>query len=232
MNAFNCLPLELLTEIVEDCDPKSVANLSETCRLLYELIYNTPSHLLWRTLFLSAPFDDPCKCLKSSGEPIARNIHEFDWKGELQRRFRVQTILWMPSCCRGGKELTMVLSTLASMIQYTPPATPFADLEELSKNLAWLMVLESSGGYLSTFIDSLHNTRDQLSSENKQLLVQLHTFFGLTVEDRISTKRAVQARAFVYDDANYSAKNNWGPFFHDGNENVNWEHLQYIMYIM
>ena len=232
MSSLDLLPPELLQEILEDCDPKSVANLSLTCRLLYELIYTSPSSTLWRTLFLSVPFDDPCKCLKPSGEPLARDARDFDWRGELQRRLRARTVIWYPEQHKNDKELQMVLSTLVSMVQYTPPTSPFPDVEELSKNIAWLLITNGSGGYLGSFIDEVQAYRPHLSAETRQLLSQLHTYFGLTSGKDGSAERIVEARAFVYDLRNYTSSNYYGPFYPDGSGRVNWEHQQHIMHIM
>ncbi|KAH8113503.1 hypothetical protein DFH11DRAFT_304122 [Phellopilus nigrolimitatus] len=221
------IPLEIVELILSYAEPIAVACFSRTCRLYYTLIYESEDQHLWRSLFLSEEelFDDPRKCQNSLGEPLVLDESEYDWRGELQRRIRAQTVVYNPACCRDD-ELAEVLATLVSVINHTLPTSANHASLEVSKNLLWIAQCP-----LAEFIEYLHAQRTALSPEQRQLLGQLHTLFGLPVYD-LKPERRVESRAYVYDMRNYTEENCWGPFTHDGRRAVNWEHLQAVQHVM
>ena len=60
--SLNSVPPEIIEHIliaaVADGDAESVASVSATCKYLFEIVYETLDHHLWRSLFCTT-FDDP-----------------------------------------------------------------------------------------------------------------------------------------------------------------------------
>jgi len=56
------IPVEIMEYILAlltaDGEPQAIAALAAACRLLYNMVYNSPDPHLWREVFLTT-FDDP-----------------------------------------------------------------------------------------------------------------------------------------------------------------------------
>ncbi|OCH87969.1 hypothetical protein OBBRIDRAFT_758996 [Obba rivulosa] len=219
MTVFLDLPLELIEQVILECDPLDASSLAQTCSALHLLIYNRTSQHIWRTLYLSLPLDDPRHCRTPLGYPVT---DEVDWRTDVQRVIRARTVVFRPMCCRPGEYL-VVLQTLLRLVTLLPPV-PGADSDELASNLVWVAALLRGGTFLED--ESL-----VLTFEEEQLRARIHTHFGLTTTDYLRARRT-ESRAFVYAMRNYQEANDYGPFMLDGSGCINWEHLQAIHHVM
>ncbi len=115
------LPDEVVEQIYVNADPQDFVALASSCHRYHDILHKSNSQFVWRSHFLQR-FDDPRLCITRLGERVASDVLSFDWKAELQRRIRAQSIILNPSLCRSS-EVLHVLQTLVSMIIETPSAT-------------------------------------------------------------------------------------------------------------
>src|ERR1700733_13432960 len=101
------LPPELIEHILSICDPLEVAAFGQTSRFFRTLVYQTTDQHLWRSLYLSQPFDDPRSCVSFLGRPRPT----VDWKSELQHIIRTRSVIENTAICRPDERCT-VLQTL------------------------------------------------------------------------------------------------------------------------
>lgn len=228
------LPPELLEHVLTFAHPKDVAQFGQTCRAYYELVFSSGQQHLWRALFFSDPdfFDNPYKCLTPIGLPYVSEGAEFDWRHELQRRVRTETVIANPDRCRLD-ELDDVLDTLLGMALNIPVASASYADHEISRNLVWLAAQRQ----LDAFIDHWHPLSAQLPEPTSLRLAKLHTHFGLTAKD-FDPERRVQSRARVYDMRYYTQETAWGPYILGSAEaeavtrQVNWVHMCAVQHLM
>lgn len=216
---------EVVEQIYVNADPHDFVALASSCHRYHDLLHKSNSQFVWRSHFLQR-FDDPRLCITRLGGRLASDVSSFDWKAELQRRIRAQSVIVNPSLCRSS-EVLHVLQTLVSMIIETPSATPTYDASKISKNLLWL----SAQHALGDFVHAMHIR--ELSQEEGQLLYYLHVMSGLTPEDLLFEK-LVKSRGFVYDMRNNAQQNRWGPYRRATTKielddyfsaKVNWRHM-------
>lgn len=213
------LPPELIEEVLTYCDPLDVAKLAQMCTTLRNLVYFAEDSKLWRELYLIQPFDDPRQCIAQDGTPAREPIA---WRDELQRIMRMRTIFTSAdgfAMLKPG-ELKETLKTLLNLVCNVPPLSPFGDV---SMNHGWTAVMLKGG-----FIDLLES-REGKDETERQLIAQLHTYYGITDEDKKPSKR-VLSRVYVYSLRNYRPDTEYGPFFASGA--VNWEHMQAIHHVV
>jgi len=218
---FDKLPPEIVEEILVYCDPIDVAQVAETCSVMWDIIYRSEDSKLWRELYLAQPFDDPRDCVSEGGQ---RRADPIPWKSELQRIIRARIVVcsedpW--SIIRSG-ELVTILKTFLDMVCYVPPRTNDS-LEDLSSNLLWVAAVLRLG-----FIDLLEAST-LVTEEERRLTARLHTYYGLTKVDGKRISR-VKSRAYVYAMRNYHPDNKYGPFLSDGR--VNWKHVQALHHVV
>ena len=115
---ISTVPPELAERTLALCHFRDVAAFAQTCRRAYALVYRSADQYLWRTLFLSFPFDDPRLAVgsgdashggpagpqsDSASPPHLLNENEnenknknkndkVDWRTKLQRRVRAERI--------------------------------------------------------------------------------------------------------------------------------------------
>ncbi|TFK68962.1 hypothetical protein BDN72DRAFT_797050 [Pluteus cervinus] len=215
------LPLEIVETIILASDPIEVAQLSQTCRCLYSSVYpSSPESVLWRSLFLQQPLDDPRQCVSNIGFPRK----DIDWCRELQRIVRARTVLQDPSLLRPN-EVVDILRTLVQLVSNVPPMFNLGDDDDPSFNLAW------TAAYLRkcSFLDRDFPVDPKYSEELAQLLAYLHTLYGITRADT-KPSRHVESRAYVYNLRNYRWDNEFGPFDEQGG--VNWVHMQALHHVV
>ncbi|KLO05650.1 hypothetical protein SCHPADRAFT_946739 [Schizopora paradoxa] len=226
------LPDEVVEQIYAHADPQDFVALSSSCHRYHDLLHKSDSQFVWRSHFLQR-FDDPRLCVDRLGERLAADVSSFNWKGEFQRRIRVQSVILNPHLCRED-EVPGILRTLVSLIVETPPATPTYDASEISKNLLWL----SAQHALGEFFHAMHQL--ELSQEDEQYFYYLHVLFGLTPEDLLF-EQLVRSRGFVYDLRNHTQQSRWGPYRKstsrielddDMSAKVNWRHIFAIQNIV
>ncbi|KLO09961.1 hypothetical protein SCHPADRAFT_943244 [Schizopora paradoxa] len=212
LRIFN-LPAELLERIYVESEPQDFVALSSCCRRFYDILHKSSNQFVWRSHFLRH-FDDPRRCISRLGEPVARDARSFDWRGELLKRIRLDTVLTAPSLCR-PEEVTDTLRTLILMIIETPPASPIFRESELSMNLSWLHEKEPGfpGVALAGFIDHLQER--ELSQNEKRLLHQVNSLNGMTVADLsfddIRSFRSITNRCTDEDRSNYNRRGPYPP---------------------
>ena len=218
MTVFIDLPLDLLELIVLELDPLDVAAVSQTCSACHTYIYHSSdTERIWRTLYLSQPFDDLRKCYDHLGYPRKGKV---DWILELQRAVRARTVIGDPAKCKPEERCT-VLQTLLDLICNLPPASDFFS-DDLSLNLVWLAALLRGGSLLD-------HTLWEPSEEERQLRCRLHVYYGLTTADH-RPESLTQSRTYVYDMRRYTWGTDFGPY--NTNGGVNWEHVQAIHHVM
>jgi len=216
------LPLELIERILSICEPLDVATFGQTSRFFRTLVYQTTDQHLWRSLYLSQPFDDPRSCVSFLGEP--RSI--VDWKPELQNIIRTRSVIAHEriAVCHPD-ERCIVLETLLNIV-CNVPSSPHPSTSDLSQNLLWVAAVLRDGTFL-------HHDERTFSAEDQQLRARLHTYFGLTlIETQISSGLRTNFRAYVYDQRHYSWLNHFGPFRMDGSGRVNWIHMRAIHHVI
>lgn len=211
------LPVELIEYILSLCDPLEVAAFAQTSSFFRKIVYETPDQHLWRSLYLSQPFDDPRNAVSPLGTPKS----SVDWRTELQRIIRARTIIEFKDVimCHEEERCT-VLETLLNMIDNVSPA-PHLFSDQLSRNLLWVAAMLRGAG---TF---LHHDKWTPTSRELQLRARLHTHFGLTPIDTKPARR-VESRCLVYDMRRYNSENSYGPFLQDGSGRVDWTHMRAI----
>lgn len=212
------LPPEVIEEIILQLDPLDVAIVSQCSRFLKSVVYHDGDQVLWRTLYLSQPLDDPGICVSQNGEPRTLPI---DWKGDLQRITRAMTVLRGASLCRAD-ERESIFETLINLVCFVPPLPSPDSFDHLSNNLAWVAASLQGTAFLDP-TDSVPSAREI------QLRARLHTYFGLTPLD-VKAETLVISRAFVYDMRNYHRGNKFGPF--DPQGAVNWVHLRALHHVV
>ncbi|KAI0715635.1 hypothetical protein C8T65DRAFT_643498 [Cerioporus squamosus] len=217
------LPPEVIEQILLLLDPTDVAQFAQTCSDNYALVYHGEDQHLWRELYLRQPFDDPRRSYTPLGRPLQAT--EIDWKTQLQRIMRARTVLTRGTTDYSPEERCTVLHTLLDMATNVAPST-HPDSMEPSPNHAWVTVMLRASPLLEVDYSST-----DLSPEEKQLRARLHTYYGLTPEDRQLAKRNA-SRIFVYAMRNYKWDNEFGPFMMDGSGRVNWLHVRAIHHVM
>lgn len=215
------LPPEILEQIVLELDPIHVAQLAQTCKSLYSLVYDPEDEHLWRLLYLAQPLDDPRQCLDELCVPSP----PVSWKRRLQRIMRARTVVKDPTMCRKDERIA-VLHTLLELICNLPPI-PSLSSDDLAYNLVW-MAAQLRGG---AFLDVDDAEWAAMSSDEQQLHARLHTYFGLTTKD-YKSRTLKFSRMYVYAMRNYKWDNDFGPFMMDGSGRVNWVHMQKIHHVM
>lgn len=244
------LPTELIERILLFCEVSDVAvslttpiydepsmltpgdsqSFAQTCRNARRLIYQSEDQYFWRELFLSKPFDD----LRKATPPLTAQMPciQPDWKGELQRRIAAEHVLADGSI---GPSLRDALETLVSAVETALPLSDGPDME-YSENLRWLE------GLLRHFrLDA-----DAMSSDERQLLGRLMTYYALTydspaepseenpaVRKRLNEMRRT-SRWYIYDLRRYKEDTLWGPFLRDekGELRTNWVHMEHLVNVV
>ncbi|KAF8074001.1 hypothetical protein FPV67DRAFT_1577079 [Lyophyllum atratum] len=216
------LPLEIIEEILLHLDPLDVARVSESCNYLRLLVYNAKDQSLWRELYLEQPLDDPRKCVSQEGVPIG---DEIEWQRRLQRFIRARTVLYNPTISPLGERLRL-LQFLLEMVTCVPPLSSPEDIDNVSRNLAWVAAALRYNDYsLLQDVSPSTNSEDATT----QLCARLHTYFGITGKDALRASR-VESRAFVYDMRKYRWESHYGPL--DSLRCVNWVHVQALHHVL
>lgn len=219
MTSLTDIPSDILEEILQSSDPYDVASIAATARTFHSLVYESADQHLWRALYLAQPLDDPRLCVSMNGKPRSA----IDWKGELQRIMRAQSVLANIKRCRQHERCT-ILKTLLDMVCNVPPLSSAYNSSQLSQNLLWVAAFMRRGA----FIDHINWVP---SDEEFQLRARLHTYFGLTPAD-VRRARRVESRAYVYNMRNYRWGNNFGPFLMDSSGRVNWVHMRELHHVL
>ncbi|KAF8963017.1 hypothetical protein BDZ97DRAFT_1822636 [Flammula alnicola] len=218
---FTDLPSELIEDILIRCDPIDVAQAAQTCSTLRSIVYLSDNKL-WRELYLLQPFDDPRTTVSQEGRPRPTPIA---WGPELQHIMRARGVVTATDSLAVMKpgELKTILQTFLSMVWYVRPWTSPQSLGELSGNLLWVAAMLRRG-----FLDRLEE-KGGASGEERQLIAQLHSYYGLTQADT-SRQSRIKSRAYVYNMRNYRPENEYGPLLENGA--VNWEHVQALHHVV
>jgi hypothetical protein len=214
------LPTEIIVEIILFSDPRDVASISQSSKLLNSIIYGASDDHLWRSMYLSLGLEDPRACVNLSGEPRG----QVDWKRELKGIVRAQTVLEKGLIPSSDDERCDVLRSLLALVIWNPvrrkkyidqpvsedndgPDTAY--IQPLSSNLTFLTnLVDRAYGY---FIDEKTITWTPMETET-QLRARLHTYFGLTQRDKSDPKLRVASRGQVYSLRNYEWENEFGPY--------------------
>lgn len=219
------VPVELTERILTFCHPSDVAAFSRSCRIAYNIVYHGADQYLWRSLFLSHPFDDPRKFLQ--GGPDAHTISNpvsIDWKAKLLHRMTTEMNALNASASAIDKKLT--LQTFVSVVQDAPPVTqsceekPSYDLQWLERVLRETRILEGAA-----------------TPDEAQLHARLRSYLALSIDDGKDDKTRIRLRArrhrsrgFVYDLRNYNVHSHYGPYLRGGG--VNWVHVEHLINVV
>ncbi|KAI0043955.1 hypothetical protein FA95DRAFT_331717 [Auriscalpium vulgare] len=210
------IPSEIIEFILIELDPLDVSSFAQTSRRYRTLVYHSPDSHLWRSLYLTQPFDDPRECITPLLHPVPPE--SVDWKTSLQDIMRARSVADNPMLCK-PTETERVLRTLLNMAQHVPPL-PSPASSSVSLNLLWLAAILRSGALLS-------DTLWPATPTEAQLRARLHAYFGLAPRDAHRTSK-VASRGYVYDMRHYKFDNDFGPYMTDGSGRVNWVHVQAI----
>jgi len=225
MNLMDLTP-ELIEEILARCDPVDVSRIAQTSTQMRAMIYFAEDSSLWRDLYLNQ-FDDPRCCIGHDGTPQPQPI---DWKGDLQRIVRAQTVVQNWDILKPG-ELLSILQTLLALVYYVPPRLSADHLWngfKFSHNLLWILC---EMGRKDHFLDRVAKRAEDgvLTLHERQLGARLHTYYGLTNGD-VSRMGVVKSLAFVYGEYEYDPDFNYGPFLPNGA--VDWEIIQAVHHLL
>ncbi|OBZ79657.1 hypothetical protein A0H81_00376 [Grifola frondosa] len=228
--ALLSIPPELIERILTFCHARDVSSFAQTCRVAHLLVYKADDQYLWRELFLAHPFDDPRRAALLS-RPGGAQIHDIDWKQELQRRIEAELVA--SSSDFDGPHLQRVLEALVSVVETALPNN--VEPARRSENLRWLdRILYGSR--------ILHEVLPSESESERQLRYRLRSYLSLSHEDGISEEsrnrmemRRKTSRCFVYDMRKYVEETLWGPYrLGDVSSEpmVNWEHVWHIVNVV
>ncbi|KAJ6507961.1 hypothetical protein C8R47DRAFT_1100131 [Mycena vitilis] len=205
------IPLEVLEHLLLFCHPRDVAHFSRTCRFSGDVVHRSADQYFWRQMFLTL-FDDPRHAV-----PATRRIDpaSFNWKGELVRRMRAERDAFSDTSDRG--------SMLATLVSVAEEALPVSQQALSSRNVEWLDRILRNSAILDTSFPP-----DEAQSGDRLKAFMALSLEGETPEDLRDIR--IQSRCRVYDLRNYSADNNWGPYYLDGS--VNWTHVNSIINVV
>ncbi|KAI0035283.1 hypothetical protein K488DRAFT_83245 [Vararia minispora EC-137] len=227
---FTSLPAELLEYSFTFVDPVDIAAINQTSKVLHSI--TAPSNIyLWRSIYLSHPFDDPRPHMPDAAA-------KFDWRDVLTRRVRAER--------RVIDNVVPFLDTVAECLSMVPPhsSTPSADI-------AWVNRVVSKRSDL--FRDELP-TRSTSSSEDgsddwEDIQVDLSLDDPIAKERRMfiraslaqklrpdiasasAAARRRAARTFVYDMRNYVPSSQWGPLM-PGAAAPRWQHIDALISVV
>jgi hypothetical protein len=214
------IPPETVEEILIHCNPFEISAFARTSRAHRKIVYKGGQHL-WRSLLLNYPLDDPRNCVDHLDRPVLASSEEFDWRREVQRIVRARGVARKPQRAR-PHEAEAIFQTLLDVANRYARLDPFRSLLHVTANTRFLhKVLPSLLEYNGW----------QLSVHEEQMRGRLHTLYGLTRTDR-KPESHLASRAFVYDLARYTARNDFGPFAEDGSGRVNWVHMRAIQHVV
>jgi len=239
------LPVELIEKILFHLDPRDISKAAQSGWVFRNIIYGADKQSFWRVLYLIQPLDDPRHTVTHLGIPRAcvtdpsrpntptRSVdrctmysYSIDWCRDLQRVIRAAAVVRNPSLCRKG-EFAEVLQALLD-VATNLPSVSFRNSAGESRNIVWVTDLLGDGA----FLDSLERMPpSRLTPEERQLLARLHVWVGLTAKDTEDKERRTAMRALVYNLANYTPLNAYGPFLKDGTMRVDWIAVQALAHV-
>jgi hypothetical protein len=224
---LSTVPPELTERTLSLCHPRDVAAFAQTCRRAYILVYQSSDQYLWRTLFLSYPFDDPRLTTGSSSSSSSHS--KVDWREKLQRRVRAEQI------ARHDGDRREFVDVLLECIREAAPCAP----RESSHNISWattVLAIEVSP-WIEQFLrlglfepPSLEHLT--LDAENLRAHLALSLDHGACPDalEKLKILRRM-SRAYVYDLRNYTGEAHWGPFT-SACDCVNWRHINAIVTVI
>jgi hypothetical protein len=225
---ISILPPELIERTLSFCHPRGVSAFSQTCRCAYILVYPSSDQYLWRTLFLSYPFDDPRLQTGSASSP-SHSKAKVDWRAKLQRRVRAEQI-----ARRDGDRLEFV----DVMLECIHEAAPYAPRES-SHNISWATKVLTVGE--SPWIEQFLRLKfespcsEHLTSDAEQLRAHLALSLdhdaGSFAPEKLKVLRRM-SRVYVYDLRNYTEETHWGPFTSAAVDCVNWGHINAMVTVI
>lgn len=251
---ISTVPPELAERTLALCHFRDVAAFAQTCRRAYALVYRSADQYLWRTLFLSFPFDDPRLAVANGDGPPLQSPHptnsknknknknnKVDWRTKLQRRVRAERI-----ARRDGDRREVVGVLLECIREAAAPrggtcaTTTARGGRPSSHNLSWVtkvLTLEESP-WIERYLrlDQLESPslmHDLLSDVEKlraHLALSLDRGAGAEAPEKLRVLRRM-GRAHVYDLRNCAREAHWGPFT-DAGEHVNWSHVNAIVTVI
>lgn len=254
------VPQDIIEHIIKFCCARDLSTLSQTCKTLYRIIYNSDQYV-WREAFLSYPFDDIRRSPVSrrltssisSGEGDKYRAPILCWKGHLQRRISAELLLRSKRDVGSidGEDLLEALQTVTDAVRLATPG-PFGDSggANPSHNLAWAQeLLLSSTLFRDYDVPELDRTvdseLDSLAYRLRQERARLRSYLTLsreTGESTDSTERLNEirsaSRCFVYNLRHYQDETRWGPYDAKRNERggwdvtVDWEHVEHIQNVV
>ena len=220
---FLSLPTELVQHVLCFCAPQTLAALSQTCRLIFTLVYDTKDQRLWREVFLSVPFDD----LRDS--PDHDPTVPIDWKTELQRRIRASSVVaFTPDDLPLSEEMReQVLDAFEPLVKVAHSAVPPFRMDPdsppvPSHNMRWLTDVLAR---CALFSDPERSTSFVGDSEDLQ---QLLAYWGTPLRGVPTGNLHTESRSFVYDLRHYTLESNWGVYRAVGTEQINETQARYI----
>lgn len=217
------LPLEVAELILTFAHPTDVARVSQTCHKFYDVIYKADQYL-WRTLYLSYPFDHPSLCSEFSKQPT----YTFNWQEELQRRVSAEI-----SLSRSREFSPKLGDALETLLHVVATAADHSHAIEDSSNLSWVSRILGSSSVLTL-------ANDILDDRTRLLRARLRSYLALSYDEtpleQSETLRALrlQSRCYIYSLTNYGTRNRWGPFLinSEGHLTPDWVHIDHIVNIM
>jgi len=253
---ISTVPPELAERTLALCHFRDVAAFAQTCRRAYALVYRSADQYLWRTLFLSFPFDDPRLAVANGDGPPGGGLqlqsphlmnnknknknknNKVDWRTKLQRRVRAEGI-----ARRDGDRREVVGVLLECIREAAAPrgtCTTTARGRPSSHNLSWVtkvLTLDESP-WIERYLrlerlespSLMHDLFSDIEKLRAHLALSLDRGAGAEAPEKLRVLRRV-SRAHVYDLRNYARDAHWGPFT-DAGEHVNWSHVNAIVTVI
>lgn len=177
------LPSETLESIIVVCDPADAARLSQTSKVLHDLLHNPADTFCWRSLYLSQPLDDPRLCFTLTGMKPS----DVDWKEDLERFILARNVLQSSSIPFGRHSALIRLQVLETLLNIAVHLPPKSDPHEASSsmNLSWVASQVKNG-----LLDVSHWSPAPTTPE-RQILARLYTYFAqVDVEAEFDRERS------------------------------------------
>ncbi|KAG5650640.1 hypothetical protein H0H81_011523 [Sphagnurus paluster] len=223
LNIFH-IPIEVIERILVLCCPRDVIAFSGTSRLAHMIVFDFSNQHLWRELFFSLSFDDPCY----SQYYVSSDASPIDWRRKTIERLTTEwTIMspWMLS-----NHTSSILQTFIDMVYDLPPLYVRETMRAPSRNVGWLEQVFRTSEVL--------NVDTEMPRREAMLYSQLRAYVSLSLDKgdadetksgaRLETRRK-RGRLYVYNFRNYFGRH-WGPFLDSGN--ADWIHIEHLVNVM
>jgi hypothetical protein len=217
---------EVLHDILAVVDPRDLAALSQSCRLLHSFIDR--NRILWKDVYLHN-CDDPRR---------ETDREEPNWEERVKQLVQWESILKSPEQNVSDEIVEFVCGFAVELVEHAPPYSASRNIPLLTRYFH--LAGENAAKFvLSSNVFELAKKRPQLRRpETSQAVAHLHCLYGTVRDELVPTVRGENvtrpyevARSYIYDMRTYTPFTKWGPFLPDGSMLVDWEKVESIMMV-